>query len=260
MRKTINILSVDWDYFMSSTNFKREKLYIPDSGEDWTEEERDIMWSSQYALYPSLYNEGIDENRFNKFKEYIKNHKFQRFTITDSHKELYDLIDNLSNMFYFNLVNLDFHHDIFDNMNPEIDCGNWLRRLLIKQNDPHNKVLWINHKTSDRKIWKQFNCVKLVQSTNFNRILKYDFQILFVCKSEIFSPPHLDKYFQILFNDYQDDVNSYVYRNRFEKIENMIPQRNIEIKKSLSYIKRDIKKNWIQYRLGGWYNQNIKGE
>ena len=40
----------------------------------------------------------------------------------------------------------------------------------------------------------------------------------------------------------------------------MIPQRNIEIKKSLSYIKRDIKKNWIQYRLGGWYNQNIKGE
>ena len=98
------------------------------------------------------------------------------------------------------LVNVDMHHDMF-NANKQLDCGNWLG--YIRQEYNHDGI-WIANpvsadmygltdddlpETSRRKRLGELipTSTKIIQDEQFD--------LIFLCRSDNWLPPHLDERF-----------------------------------------------------------------
>ena len=89
---------------------------------------------------------------------------------------------------------MDMHHDMFGkNTEGSVDCGNWAN--YIKNDYANSKYIWICNPISEElypsklpdEIWK-----------NYSLIAGIKFDIIFLCRSDGFVPPHLDKDFEKL--------------------------------------------------------------
>lgn len=108
------------------------------------------------------------------------------------------------------LVNVDMHHDIVNN-NEELDCGNWISHLLQEYD---MGLTWVANPVSlemfgldkDRKENRAFRGI--VQK-NLSKIEEknYVFDGIFLCRSDIWTPPHLDNAFCSLCDVITDHFN-----------------------------------------------------
>ena len=87
------------------------------------------------------------------------------------------------------IVNIDHHHDAFG-IGDELNCGNWVNKVVEKY--PNTKVEWIGNPDSVK-----VEC-DAVTSISLDSIKEADFDIVYLCRSGIWSPPHLDKQFGAL--------------------------------------------------------------
>ena len=124
--------------------------------------------------------------------------------ITNSHVNAYNFIHNyVSDDEKLLLVNIDMHHDIV-NSNKHLDCGNWISFLLEEY---EMKLNWVASPVS-------FQMYGFDKTSEENEILKnlitpnlaiiedkdYKYDGIFLCRSDTWTPPHLDKYFSSLCN------------------------------------------------------------
>ena len=89
------------------------------------------------------------------------------------------------------ITNIDMHHDMF-NDNEELDCGNWVSH--IKKTIPESNIKWIANPIS----LEAYGLDKLPIEYDFESIKNKKFDLIFICRSDIWSPPHLDKYFNMI--------------------------------------------------------------
>lgn len=227
MNKALNILSIDFDFFQIVNKDTLLTCY-PD-GHDLSTELSKIVWTDYYVnpktkdkLNAVKANHKLIGNLQKKLKQ---TNKAANVLVANSHVNIYDFIMSLMEKHdksKINIIHIDMHHDMFNNTQ-ELDCGNWLN--YIKDQYDTN-VKWITNKTSldiyglDKK---EFHMIEF----NFNNINLDNIDAIFLCRSDIWLPPHLDyafdKFLKFLCNYFDNVIGEPCIkspRNMTELIEN----------------------------------------
>lgn len=193
MKKTFNILSIDFDFFQIVDAHTLITCY-PD-GLDLPSYITEITWASHYATNKNeLYDVTVNLPMLNKLKTIIRNQDSNtRVYIAQSHKSIYDQIASLLESDYktCNVYNIDMHHDCFTDSD-KIDCGNWVNHIL--KNHKNTNITWIKNPVS----LDVYGGVDLPTEDNFDNIKDLKFDLIFLCRSDSWTPPHLDKEFDKL--------------------------------------------------------------
>lgn len=237
----MNILSIDWDYFIDVTDTQRSRLFPDGGNENLSIDIQNIIWMTHYQN-PALEKiESIPECRM--IKDIIIEHvSYEKPTmIADSHKHIYEFIkEHFSTNEPINLVNVDFHHDLFKIKKiGEVDCGNWLKYIMLEFPES-STYSWISRVDSDIEDMAtskgQLNIFK-----EDLEILKQNWDAVYICRSGMWSPPHLDHVFIDTFKWMKD---SYFLKYETTVFDDRYDEKFIEaintFRKSMKTMKPDI--------------------
>lgn len=226
MKSNANILSIDWDYFMRVSIEDRLRLF-PDSGSEMiTDIMMNFIWTARYA---EAIRHGKDIRKIGVISAYHKVKEFLRCLpkdttvyVADSHSYAYALCQSFGRP--INIVNIDFHHDLYDN-GDTVDCGNWLLQLLREYRV--EKALWVKRK--DSEVEGGVACDNVRVTEDIDSVLQIKYDAVFMCRSGAWTPPHLDKKFM--------ELCSVVPNGSLIVREASIQQwdRYIEVKRSIPY-------------------------
>lgn len=194
--KELKVLSIDFDYFQQVSAETLVRDY-PD-GHDFDTDLSTFIWATHYATPETekrLKAVKIDKKHFNEMIDIINSQNpFTPNMIVNSHIHIYDfIIEHMKGYNKCSIVNIDMHHDMF-NDNKNLDCGNWVSH--IKKAIPDCNITWIANTVSD----EVFGLKNLPVKYDFETIKDKEFDIIFLCRSDIWTAPHLDKYFDELVN------------------------------------------------------------
>lgn len=277
IQKNFNILSIDFDFFQDVSKDTMSRYY-PDGIDLGTEISKFVWAGYYANPNSSKHLEkvGILYKEYNTLKEILMNNTSKNIPIliANSHFNIYKFIhencDKAKNKDKkINLINIDMHHDMFNN-DKSVDCGNWLN-YIIKDYSENNlnklNIQWIanpisydcfnlnkeieniilkqtkqlNESKNIKKYKKYKEITALEQLENLNqKIIKdnYKFDLIFLCRSDAWFPPHLDKYFEELVYLLVCEYTNVVAENH------VLYCRDIdEIVKKEKEIYKDIKKN-----------------
>lgn len=197
----MNVLSIDFDYFQKVSE---EILQQYPDGVDNNTITSEYVWADHYSNPNSKISEvGIYNKEFETIKRILTSiEPSSPVMIANSHKHIYNFITERtepdSPLF---VVNVDMHHD-FINDNPELDCGNWISHLEERQEDGKFRLRWVANPASismygmfDDADKQEISALKKLISTSLSDIEDERFDAVFLCRSDTWSPPHLDKYF-----------------------------------------------------------------
>lgn len=208
----MRVLSIDFDYFQKVT--KEQLAFYPD-GIDHDTELSEIIWGARYATNgENIRKVGIMEDELDKLESLLlETNKDSPVMVANSHIHIYDFIhDHQRDGEQIKLINIDMHHD-FINDNPELDCGNWVSHLAKEQMDAGNKIAfnWIANPISlDVYGFETDNILGQLVLPSLDSIKGKKFDAVFLCRSDTWTPPHLDKYFAEvcgIIKDHFDDIS-----------------------------------------------------
>ena len=218
------VLSIDWDYFVDCPiDFKMK--HFPDGGnENLPEPILDQVWMLRYGQCSTLKDVNVDICELVKLRMLLKAivTPYTMIVISDSHKDIYKYLEELKQTkLPMELYNIDFHHDMYDFQDANVDCGNWLR-LFMNSNNRHDNdsFTWIRRKDSGLSGDDLIDDNSIV---GLPKDIAAPFQLVFLCRSGVWSPPHLDKDFLSLcrymnkLNDKAVVVDQKVTRNRYNR-------------------------------------------
>lgn len=198
----MKVLSIDFDYFQQASVEQVRNLY-PD-GVDNPTEISEIVWSDHYASDGKELNSiGIMQDELERLEMLLLEQDTScSVMIANSHKHIYDFILENRDNEAIGLVNIDMHHDMM-NDNPNLDCGNWIKHLLNEETERGNKVnlAWIANPISletyglEKAFGGDDERFKGFVQNSIESIKDESFDIIFLCRSDTWTPPHLDKYF-----------------------------------------------------------------
>lgn len=204
----MKVLSIDWDYFQTASVRTMRECY-PD-GIDMPTAISEITWGSHYATDSErLGMVSVSVSEFEHLLSVLlRQDRNCPVMIANSHTYAYNFVkEHLSFNDKVQLTNIDLHHDLI-NDNDEIDCGNWIGKLIEEGyvDKGREGLTWIHNPVS-------FSMYEIdpTDETEFGRLLsqldggdtiesigdeKYD--LIFLARSDTWSPPHLDSHFCLL--------------------------------------------------------------
>lgn len=220
VNRPFKILSIDFDYFQCVTPSVVENNY-PD-GHDHSTAVSTIVWQSRYGNkfdHDNLLGVTINKSELQLAKHIILGQKnpYTPCYVCNSHVNIYDAIkttfetaqkelgkDVFSSI---HIYNVDMHHDMF-NHNEKMDCGNWVSHVV---NDfPNVGITWIANPIS-KEVYglnkKDSSAFDLIEES-LEKYKDMQFDLVFLCRSDMWSVPHLDNYFNHLFMNCKKTFNS----------------------------------------------------
>ena len=233
------ILSIDWDYFCDATIEEIMRLFPDGGNENLPLFLSNIIWASRYSSSTLMQDEKGLENIEIKKQEFELVKKILEkvcqndidIVIAESHAGMYDFTKTFKGN--VDVYNIDFHHDMFDNDSKCVNCGNWLKKLI--DGKKVEKAFWVKGDNSDMNIPKGLNVLGSVKDLE-----NIDFDGVFICKSSVWSPPHLDKYFLELLElledcyDFNMFIDSDIFIDRYEEIKDKIEEDMKTMKKFIN--------------------------
>lgn len=193
-------LSIDWDYFFTATEFDRI-MYFPDGREYEEDSICDYIWSTKYAKDSPVPSIDVDRESLRKIRSIIDkiiavHGGSAPIQIAESHLWAYHFITSLTHKKEtFQVLNIDYHHDLYDYCE-ELNCGNWVNNLYRER--PNLEYTWLARKDSE-------DLDSAERDDEFNLRVVHSFSVIdddfinncagiFICKSSMWSPPHLDSF------------------------------------------------------------------
>ena len=221
----LRVLSVDWDYFIDADAVKRGSLFPDIPNEKLAYSLQNMIWASRYSDVggDAMSRIGLLPVLDTFLKDVPR--KIPYVFVVNSHRYAYDFIIDLmrkQKRRELCLTNLDFHHDTWSNKTG-VDCGNWLRKLMDKYN---GRYTWVGHADSGQTERDK----RLFFTPNYKDALVKDIKwdVLFVCRSDMWSPPHLDKAFIRSFKPLSEIgkglAETRIWEDRYEVIKDTIQQ------------------------------------
>lgn len=212
MKKNLNVLSIDFDFFQITTPEIICNCY-PDTAMELPDKITKRLWKEYYRI--PMYKDKLltvtaNEEKLKEIKDILQNSYISSngialkpiAKICKSHKEIYDFITKHYNTKInsnITVTNIDMHPDV-DNGNDRLDCGNWIKFIIKKY--PNTKIQWIANPISTKTYVNEELTTPLEDEiikgsivNNFATIKKQKFDLVFLCRSDIWLPPHLDKEF-----------------------------------------------------------------
>lgn len=191
-------LSIDWDFFIEATATERAVLFPDGGNENLHLSLRKYIWDSRYRD-PKLSKIGVS-NYFSSLRKIAREFRGDCW-IADSHRFAYDFImENTSPEEEFEVYNIDFHHDLYDyrSSGERVNCGNW--GTILREDRPNMKFIWVKREDSETKTIGGFDVECDIMDFDqfmfrFKHGVHKSFEFLYLCRSAMWSPPHLDKSF-----------------------------------------------------------------
>jgi len=188
-------LSIDFDYFVGCSAKERAALF-PKMDETYSFEEQSALWRAAYKKTLEKLAGITIHPDFKVIEGVCRNYRGISM-VEDSHKHIYQWIMELTGEEEaFEVYNIDFHHDMYCLRLGEekVNCSNWAR--VLKEERPQMQYYWIKREDSEEKALggkveaetKPLACIK-----------ELSFDYLYLCRSSVWCPPHLDRYFTHLF-------------------------------------------------------------
>lgn len=207
------ILSVDWDYFINASDEERLALFPDGGNEELSESIKNFIWDSLYRD-PKLKEIGIREDDYSTLVEMSEQYFDGDCIVADSHKHIYDAIMEITTADEeFEVINIDFHHDLYDYRTREgrVNCGNW--GTILKEDRPNCKFVWVKHPNSDTRVIGGGEVdAEIIEFKDFiyrYTLLHYiQFDLVYLCRSAMWSPPHLDQKFIDIVNNLAQKKNN----------------------------------------------------
>lgn len=197
----MRVLSLDWDYFIDATASERFALFPDGGNENMPQGIQNIIWNGHYLNHGNpelkqLKDIGIKQGELTALYRLLKHNVVEGFTdvvIADSHRHAYSAITEMADTLMpsvIELYNVDFHHDCYFSHEEDrpVDCGNWVYKLIKKYGDDLI-VSWIRQPDSDP--WKDGELWEMHLTDLSGRL----FDLVVLCRSGMWSPPHLDQHF-----------------------------------------------------------------
>lgn len=190
-----SFLSIDWDYFIKATAQERDNLFPSCCDEREDPKIQLLEWMHCYTISKKLKEISSIQQT-----SYIMNlrGKNTKAYIASSHSKIYDLIIKTTKPEEeFNVYNVDFHHDMYHyaSSSEEVNCGNWAR-YLKEHTRPNMNYFWCPREDSDKRV---IGDVKVeAQEMKFEDIINAanNVDYVFICRSDLWTPPHLDLIFE----------------------------------------------------------------
>lgn len=252
----LGVLSIDWDYFINATIEERVTLFPDGGNENLTYAIQNIIWCSRYSE-SCLKSIKTDRKAISGIKKVVDSIKerVSCILVKDSHKWIYDFVnDELDNNDYdgINLVNVDFHHDCYGISDefPEVNCGNWLS--FLSKEYYNIDALWIRRNDSDiNSINNVENLINgLRQSENIHDatdfLSKCDRVMIFICRSGMWSPPHLDVNFNKMCVDIIDRVTNRDVKVNYDFEYNRYNKTFKSNVEGLSFVMNAMRMNYVE--------------
>ena len=192
----LNILSIDWDYFINADSNERVMKFPDIPNENYPLFLQNTIWVSRYSNNPNI----LDISYNPVIWDIVQSFKSLPFVvICDSHKWIYSYINQLQMKQHkkdkINLLNIDFHSD-YRLPKTELDCGNWLNYVMDKYKGQYRWLGW--NDSFLQKLPKQLQFITDINSV-LSDIKSTKWDLVFVCRSSMWSPPHLDSVFTDIF-------------------------------------------------------------
>ena len=246
--KELNVLSIDWDYFIDASIEQRDELF-PDPNDNLPQLLKSFVWANRYAEN-DLMKIQVDYQAHNSLLYYLINLRDTEHDcvtiVADSHRELYSAICE-KNVKKVNLLNIDFHHDCYDLGDENLTCGNWLR---ILSQDTDLNAAWIKRKDSDTDGDLSAIGNKMVSndlsSDIFNLFHDQCPDIIFLCRSDPWSPPHLDRSFSMMIDLLYDVSGSITWSDEPNDMDDRYTPEFVELS---NQIKRQTEKLLSKYNI-----------
>lgn len=263
--KPLRVLSIDWDYLVNATMKERMTMFPDGGNENLPNGLLDYIWMNRYADYPKLSDIDVDKFALNYLKNFIQRHcnRHTQIMVADSHRHIF-------NMVYLmhvkdqpvTVINVDFHHDCYGSpKNPEVDCGNWVTQMFVngknKLNMPlfESQYLWVKREDSDEPK-ESYSWSKSISIKELGKLEDFTLDVLFICRSGTWSPPHLDRDFikfakwcmsrnELLALSEEGILNSR-YNKKFHTSVNQLKEQMTELRKCMEtqILVETCKPNW----------------
>ena len=207
MQRSLNILSLDFDYFLKFENDDTSVLSeFPDGTEAFLQY-NDIVWANRLAtkeVEDKIKTVKCNEDEFAKVYVFLNDCKADiPVMIANSHVHIYDFILSHAKQGQdLRILNLDFHHDAY-NTSQELNCGNWALKLKERTENPVS-YQWVTSENGwscsggsiPRFVQEAYRFKTFKDYLYWNKEYKPD--LIFLCRSDVWVPPHLDGYFDKL--------------------------------------------------------------
>ena len=222
----MNILSIDYDFFQNTELETMTKFY-PD-GHDLPTSLTEITWADYYVNPRSakrLEKVTLNREELDICKDLLcKQSGDIPVLIVNSHRHIYEFIHEFCEIDDMHtLDHVDMHHDMF-NENDKIDCGNWLRFILDEYGTENMLVQWVSNPLS----FEAFGIADKIKTEGINTptsmacLQEKIYDMIFICRSDTWSPPHLDNGFAELV----ETAKNHFYIIKIE--ESVMKPRNLE--------------------------------
>lgn len=196
----MKVLSIDFDYFQRVSESVLK--FYPD-GIDLPTKESELEWGRKYRSFgDKLAEVGLLDDEFELLKQILNNQQdiHAPVLIANSHLDIYEFIKEQQRVRGDNdlrVVNVDMHHDIFNDHNEIIDCGNWVSALQREMTEAGYGMMfqWVVNPVSlkmyglEEDIWEKITLPSLAN------VKDQQFDVIFLCRSDMWLVPHLDKAF-----------------------------------------------------------------
>lgn len=190
----LRVLSIDFDCFQR-VSVDVAKTCYPD-GIDRDSSESIAAWIPFYYSHKeALMSVTNDVTGINKLMVILgKQSPDIPVMVSQSHVDIFKfIVENMKGYKGVDIVNIDMHHDLF-NDNESIDCGNWLGHIIRLY--PEYRIRWFANPISCEVYG--LDPQKAHIKTELSELNRERFDIIFLCRSDSWRPPHLDNSFDVL--------------------------------------------------------------
>jgi len=192
------LLSIDWDYFVY-TKENNWGSYI-ENNKSLTD-----LWYKRY-IQEKMKGKDIQElfqlsseldTFWKKIRGRFRFEKEIKAYVSDSHALSYDIAkeNNCTGVYLF-----DSHSDLgyggLSSLNFEVNCSNWLGRLLKDKLVKEANIFYSPYTTERPEYFKPMNSIYNVKYRDFNDLDRnIDVSAIHICRSGAWTPPWLDNKF-----------------------------------------------------------------
>ncbi|HHW32467.1 MAG TPA: arginase [Clostridiaceae bacterium] len=191
------LLSIDWDYFINTTN----------SWGIYLENKRNLV-DRWYKRYIQARARGEDiKNAFqlssevdifwNKIKKSFRFEKNIKVYISDSHALSYKIAkENKCKAVYLFDSHADLGYGGLSSLNSEVNCSNWLGKLLKDKQIKEANIFYSPYTAEEPEYFKPINNIYNIRYNDFNVLDKsIVVSVIHICRSGAWTPPWLDNKF-----------------------------------------------------------------
>lgn len=197
----MNLLSIDWDYFFDASSAVRMECFQPVASEDYGDNFTMFAWAACYGEHGErLTGIGVKPVLADVLRLVPETAPLY---IYRSHLHAYDVFSKFARKKdRITLLHIDEHPDTTQDGSKNLHCGNWLLRFMASHTNRDNRFVWLSNGAYTGDCPKNLEVCTSIDGTGLSDI-RWD--AVYIARSDVWSPPHLDssfiKAFRPLFED-----------------------------------------------------------